>query len=270
LFTILIPVFKSYFLDSQLYWLSKQIYKDFNVLIMDAAYKENRHKPFMQRKYPFRLYHVPLVHNTLVAKRFDNSVLNNLALLAPTFHFIFLSETSYPTPEFTQSVAKSLFSHCRGPSFSSLALPHTAYSRDVSTVLASTCKAVTTLTDKSTFIYVLNGVDEATTAGYCVNVALPALYDVNETITGVLYQFDVPDSTVVADRWRQPCEKCSSVFSILAIRMATSVDDFVRSSSDPELVDQMTFFEPEIETMMFQCPNCGFGGVVSPLEYQLP
>ena len=276
MFTILIPVLKKGYLESQLYWLSKQTYKDFHVLVMDAHYRVHKAAPFMQRKYPFPLNHVPLVHNRLLAKRFDNSILNNMALLAPTFHFIFLSDTSCPQPGFAEAVAHMIHCHSVGKFFS-YEIPVSAYDRNNHTIKIPTGahtrdnSYVTCITDKSEFVYVLNGLDEATTCAYSVNDVLPADAAATSGVNHLelLYHFDMPYSPVAIEGWRDPCDKCNSIFSITALRAAADADDFLRRCPERDVAEQMTYFEPEIEAMMFQCPNCGFGGVLSPSEYRV-
>jgi len=276
MFTILIPVLKNGFLESQLYWLSKQTYKEFNVIAMDAFYRNNRYQPWAHKKYPFSFEHVPLVHHISMPKRCDFSIKNNLAFLSPTNHFLFLSDTHYMLPNFAEKVAGSLMRDPEGcPVFDAYTILYSAYDAyrkvvDLGGETTHEAKPVAVFSRKQ-FFYVLNGFDEA--MSYC--------YAGNENITqrlsmtgirpdahrGLLFHIlHNPVDNNFGKFWQKPCEKCEALFPRWRFEMAEDSGEFPMTP-DPELYDQMTYMDNRLGVPMFMCPNCGFGGCYDPAGY---
>lgn len=266
MFTILIPVLKQGFLKSQLYWLSQQIYKDFNVVVMNAFYKQDRYQPWIKKKYPFNLIHIPLIHNINMSKRFDFSIKNNLALLSPTKDFLFFSDSHYITTSFTKKVSEYVMQD-----------KHVAF--DVYTVLYPSYDPIRHTVDlngqtdhrsrpvilfnKKMFFHILNGYDEAMT--YCFDGefmterVVNTGYDVYPENGFVFHLLHNPNDRDFGPLWRKPCEKCSDLFSKWKFDFTMESGEFP-IHGDPELVDQMTYMDRDLGIPMFQCPNCGFGG----------
>ena len=275
MFTILIPVLKEGFLQSQLLWLSKQTYRDFSVVAMDSFYKSNRYKPWASRSYPFNFNHVPLIHNIRFPKRCDLSIKNNLAMLSPTNNFIFLSDTHYVRPEFAESIAYNIVNEMSPAIFKVSSLFHTAYDSFKHTVdfggeVTYISKPVTVF-DRKKFFYLLNGFDEATTYAYASEFMLERFVNttkskpVEDMVYHILHGQSQND---FGDRWTKPCDKCNSLFPRWKFDMAMDTGSFSEDTDDYDLVEQMLFRDPDVGIPMFQCPNCGFGGCVSPLEYK--
>jgi hypothetical protein len=274
MFTILIPVLKEGYLQSQLKWLSEQRYKEFTVIAMDSFYHKNKYQPWINVKYPFKFYHVPIVHNIRISKRCDYSIKNNLALLSPTKEFIFLSDTSYPSPLFTKIIADSLLKN-EGVAFDSYTLLYTAYDANKHTV---NLKGVTEhrsnpsiLFDRRTFFYVLNGFDEATTYAYEAESIIERLYFAGESvkpITGKLHHIlHNPDSNDFGKFWRKPCEKCCNLFPRWKFDLTMDTGEFPKKG-DQDYIEQMTSYDRGLGIKVFECPNCGFCGSVNPTKFK--
>jgi len=274
MFTVLIPALKQGYLESQLYWLSQQKYNDFNVVVMDAYYKQNRYYPWASAKYPFKFYHVPLVHNVNAHKICDYSVKNNLALLSPTNDFIFLSDTGYVTRNFAQTVHDFVFKK-KIAAFSSHTVLYTAFDSNSKSVdlggQTDHQSQPTILFNRKLFFYVLNGFDEATTSASKYEFICDRLVNTGESITpleGQLFHIlHQPNSNSFGKFWRMPCDKCSDLFSQWKFDMAAETGEFPMQG-DSEVMDQMMFMDPNIGIPMFECPNCGYGGCTDPRKHQ--
>jgi len=273
MFTILIPVLKNGFLESQLTWLSKQTTKDFTVIAMDAFYRNNRYQPWAKKKYPFQFNHVPLIHNTQFPKRCDYSIKNNLALLSPTNEFIFLSDTAYMVPTFVQTVSKYVTQQ-ELVAFSSATVLYNAYDQTnhVLDLNGQTdhLSRPTALFNRKLFFHILNGFDEATTYSFEAESIFERLANTGYKVTpekGMVFHI-LHDPTVnkFGKLWKKPCEKCESLFPRWKFEMAFDTGDFPMGK-DRELVEQMTFMDRSLGIPMFQCPNCGFGGCCNPVVY---
>lgn len=274
MFTVLIASLKTGYLQSQLHWLSKQNFRQFFVIVMDANYKANRHQFWLQKKYPFKLEHIPLIHNINTPKRYDLSIKNNLALLAPTNHFIFLSDTHYFTPEFSERIADHIFSDKGYLAFAPIHVMASAYDAfnhrvDIGGEAYGEAKHPF-LFDRKFFFYVLNGFDEATTYGFQEHEAIGTrIGNAKVDITGycdIVYHM-IHSPTDNEGPWTQPCEKCRNLFAEWKFKRTLEEGTFAYGSDDPELVDQFTTVDPETGLMVFECPNCGFGGVLNPRKY---
>jgi hypothetical protein len=275
MFTILIPCLKRGYLASQLHFLSKQVYKDFTVLVMDGYYKEHAGQAFMQKQYPFQLIHVPLVDNPLLAKRYDYSIKNNLAMLSPTFHFVFISDTHFMEQSFTQEVYKFIVSGngCIG-SFPSFNLESACLDTSNHTLL--TCGAVpgevsdsAFICDKKDFIYLLNGFDEVLSVS-CKNDTLLKRFNQIAPFHNIqsVYHVEHPKTPYAWNK--KSCEHCQA-FEEKAVKYAKDYQGFMgnlRLDVDAEAVEQMIYFDKDLGCMMFQCGVCGFGGPVSLKEYE--
>ena len=274
--TILIPVLKQGFLESQLHWLSKQTCKDFSVIAMDAYYSSTKYQGWAKKKYPFQFTHLPLIQNLKIPKRCDYSIKNNLALLTPTLHFIFLSDTAYPITTFVANISNSIMKGNSRLIFDSTTVLYTAYDafRHVvdlggqTTVMGKPA----ILFDKKTFFYYLNGYDEATTYCYEAETILERFINTGkmpEPLTGSLYHIlHNPDSNSFGKRWRKPCEKCEKLFPRWKFNQADASGVFPEGRNDADAANQMMFADPDLGIMMFQCPNCGFGGSVASAKYR--
>ena len=272
MFTILIPVLKQGYLQSQLHWLSEQTYKNFCVVVMDVNWKQNRYQPWASKKYPFKLWHMPLVHNVQQHKRYDFSIKNNLALLSPTDHFVFLSDTHYINNRFCQAVADEIIMHrSRITFFESNTLLYNAFFPDTNYVdLGGESTHVSKpamLFDSKTFFYLLNGYDEVTTYchGYENMVVRASLLvgDKIDTVRKAGFTYHILHENHDNDfgsQWRKPCERCSVIFASWKFDLERDSGDFPEGNSDPELLRQFTARDSILGVNMFQCPNCGFCG----------
>ena len=272
MFTILIPVLKQGYLPSQLQWLSEQQYKNFCVIAMDANWKQNRYQPWSSKKYPFKFWHLPLVHNVQQHKRYDFSIKNNLALLSPTNHFIFLSDTHYIGNKFCQVVADEIIMHrSRVSFFDANTLLYNSFFPDTNYVdLGGESTHVSKpaiLFDSKTFFYVLNGYDEVTT--YChgyenmvVRVAI-LMGDKLSTLRKSGFTYHILHENHDNDfgtQWRKPCGRCSVLFAPWKFDIERGNGEFPEGNSDPELLSQFVARDSDIGVEMFRCPNCGFCG----------
>ena len=279
MFSILIPCLKREYLASQLYWLSQQTFKDFTVVVMDGYYKEHRGQPFMQKAYPFQLIHVPLVENKLLAKRYDFSIRNNLAMLAPTFHFVFISDTTYVPPEFAKSVFDFIMRTSSDSKIGVFEVWNLAgYNLDTHAVTLQSPPSVQPnsmhpfIFNKRDFIYILNGYDEI----WSYASANDFLFAVRCTRLGVFERLKPDLAKIVHPKtnfvwYKEPCTKCSVMFEERAINCARDYESFfnnLRLDVDHDLAKQMTYFDKDLGCMMFQCGNCGFGGAVCDTDYK--
>lgn len=274
MFTILIPVLKPGFLQSQLFWLSKQTHREFTVVAMDSFHAQTRYQPWAVQKYPFVFHHLPLIHNIGFPKTHDYSVKNNLALLAPTNHFIFLSDTHYPTIMFAERVADHVL-HGRTAFFTATTVLYTAYDQNRHLVdlggQTTHISRPATLYDRKLFFYILNGFDEATT--YCPSGEFIVERTSNACQSGVVedgHLFHIlhdPAANDFGRRWKVPCEKCSDLFPAWRFNMATETGEFPLGK-DVELYTPFMFRDPLLGIPMFQCPNCGYGGCCNPAVHR--
>ena len=276
MFTILIPVLKSGYLKSQLYWLSNQTYKNFSVIVMDVDYKYNRYQPWIDKKYPFQFYHVPLIHNVMQHKRFDFSVKNNLALLSPTNYFVFLSDTHYIKNNFCEEVFNEIVkneSDCT--LFTASTLLYNAYFADSNYVdlggETTHLAKPAILFNSKLFFYVLNGFDEVTNYSHGYENMLVRLYSLKDIKNknnlnkknGLVYHIlHENHDNVFGDNWRKPCEKCSCIFAEWKFDMERDGNDFPLTGEDIDIINQMIFIDSDLGVKMFQCPNCGFCGTI--------
>ena len=273
MFTILIPVLKKGFLESQLYWLSQQTYKDFNVIAMDAFHRHTRYEPWAVKKYPFQFQHVSLIHNVQFPKRCDYSIKNNMALLSPTNEFLFLSDTAYVVPNFAKVVAGYVMQN-RMAGFDSSTVLYNAYDSGRHTLdlqgQTDHLSRPTLLFNRKTFFYVLNGFDEATTYCFEADSIFERMANTGYSVTpekGMIFHIlHDPTMNNFGKFWKKPCEKCASLFPRWKFELAMETGEFPETG-DPELVERMTFMDRELGIPMFQCPNCGFGGCFNPALY---
>lgn len=273
MFTILIPSLKKDFLKSQMVWLSKQTYKDFGVVVMDSNYKMNQHQPWL-KKLPFPLVHVPLVHNVRMAKRCDFSIKNNLALLSPTNHFVFLSDSHYIRPGFAEAIAESILKGGKPKCFRVNTVLYNAFNPFNNTLdidgETTAESAPVTVFDCRTFFYVLNGYDEACTYSFDCEFMLQRLGNTGieyDTESGVVYHIlHTGGVNDFGERWIKPCDKCTDLFADWKFQQALAGNEFARGR-DAEVIEQFIFRDGELGVEMFECPNCGFGGVVNGSEY---
>lgn len=273
MFTILIASLKQNFLKSQMAWLSKQTYKDFGVVVMDSHYKANQHQPWL-KKLPFPLVHVPLVHNVRMAKRFDFSIKNNLALLSPTQHFVFLSDTHYVRPSFAEKIAESILTGDKPLCFRVNTVLYNAFDPFRSTLdiggETNAESAPVLVFDRRTFFYVLNGFDEAGTYSSDCEFMLQRIDNASikySVCAGVVYHIlHTNDVNDFGDRWIRPCDKCKNLFGDWKFQQAHATGSFPMGR-DAEAIEQFTFRDGELGLEMFECPNCGFSGILNPYEY---
>lgn len=273
--TVLIPVLKTGYLESQLQWLDQQTYRDFTVVAMDVAHHQNKFQTWAKRTRSFNFIHVPLVHNIDFPKRCDYSIKNNLAFLAPTDHFLFLSDTHYPTKNFMEVIASSVFKRESVVCFEPQTVLTNAYDpfRHVVDIGGQTTHVgqPVFVFDRRMFFYVLNGFDEALTYGAAYESM--ALRVVNTSPEfhpkgGLLYHIlHNPDANQFGRRWRQPCEKCDALFAPWKFDRAYDTGEFPLDR-EQELIEQLLFRDPQLGIQVFQCHNCGFGGVLNPAEYE--
>jgi len=274
--TILIPVLKTGYLESQLHWLDQQTYHDFVVIAMDTNHHINKHQSWIKKARTFQFHHVPLVHNIDFPKRCDFSIKNNLALLAPTERFIFLSDTHYPMPGFVETVAEGLMKNWQLPVFEAPTVLSTAYDGfrhtvDLGGITTHTSRPVFVF-DRKTFFYILNGFDEALTYAADYELLAHRMVYTGQRFTQAANQLyhihHGPDINSFGRRWRKPCEKCDSLFSRWKFDRAYDNGEFPEDSCDPDLLTQMVSRDRELGIAIFQCPNCGFGGMLNPTEYE--
>ena len=274
--TVLIPVLKTGYLESQLYWLEKQTHRDFNVIIMDVNHAANRQQPWMTKKRSYPVTHLQLIHNINFPKRCDFSIKNNLALLAPTNHFLFMSDTHYPAPTFIAQAGEAAL---RGNNtmFKVQSILSKAYKPDTHEVntellLKNYMPKPVFLFDRRTFFYVLNGFDEALTyASDFESIVYRTLDFIPpfKVIDNQLYHIShLPTENQYGRRWRKPCEKCTALFSAWKFYNAYTTGTFPATATEEDAVAQMTFRDPDLGIALFQCPNCGFGGILNPAEYE--
>jgi hypothetical protein len=277
MFSILIPCLKRDYLHSQLLWLSQQTFKDFTVVVMDGYYKEHLTQPFMKKSYPFPLIHVPLVENRLMAKRYDLSIRNNLALLSPTNHFVFISDTTYTPPEFAKSVADFIMRNEKAIGvFETWDLE--SYVTETSTFMLQKIPTKQTpsmyplVFNRRDFFYILNGFDEVFSYA-CKNDFLFVIRAMKvaplEPLKPALHRIVAPRTKF---KWYlEPCERCSIMFEEKAINSAKDYDSYfnnLRLDVDPEIAKQMTYFDQMLGVLLFQCGVCGFGGPVCSNDYK--
>jgi len=273
--TILIPVLKQGYLRSQLYWLDQQTHRDFTVIVMDVNHHLNKQQGWITRQRSFPFTYLPLIHNINFPKRHDFSIKNNLALLAPTDKFLFLSDSHYITPTFMSHVADGAIKN-QPTVFEACTVLSTAYDAfrntvDVEGVTNHVAKPVF-LFDRRTFFYILNGFDEALT--YAADYELMACRAANlgckfKVVRNQLYHIHhTPDRNCFGRRWRRPCEKCEAMFSSWKFDRAYDTGVFPLETCDPDVMNQMVFRDRYLGVELFQCPNCGFGGVLNPTDYE--
>jgi len=273
MFTILIPVLKQGFLQSQLVWLSKQTFKDFTVIAMDSFYQNNRYQSWVNKEYPFKFVHLPLLHDVRTAKRCDYSIKNNLALLAPTNHFVFLSDTHYVVEGFAEKIAKAINDN-KSVVFDSTILLYSAYDGFTHKVDSG---GQTThygkpimLFDRKMFFYILNGFDEATTMAYEREYMLERFVNTGEKDIIQSHVFHIlhsPDNEF--GKIKQSCERCSTMFPRWKFATEEETGSFPLSlKDDKELFEQFTFIDPVLGLKMFECPNCGFCGCIENYKYK--
>jgi len=273
--TILIPVLKTGYLESQLHWLDQQTYKEFTVIAMDVAHHQNKFQSWAKRQRSFNFIHVPLVHNIDFPKRCDYSIKNNLAFLAPTDNFLFLSDTHYPTATFVEVVANACFKHETAITFEPATVLFNAFDpfRHTVDVAGQTTHVgqPVFVFDRRTFFYVLNGFDEALTCASSYESMALRVVNLGREFhpkTGLLYHIlHNPDENGFGRRWKQPCEKCDQLFSSWKFDRAYDTGDFPMDR-DQEQLEQLIYRDRELGIQVFQCHNCGFGGVLNPAEYQ--
>ena len=273
MFTILIPVLKQGFLESQLCWLSKQTYRDFTVIAMDAFYRHTRYQPWVSKQYPFQFHHIPLIHNVQFPKRCDYSIKNNLALLSPTNEFLFLSDTAYVAPNFAKVVSDYVL-NSRFVAFDSTTVLYNAYDQGRHQLdlngQTNELSRPTLLFDRKTFFYILNGFDEATTYCFEVDSIFERMVNTGHKVSpekGVVFHIlHDPAMNSFGKFWKKPCEKCEALFPRWKFEMAMDTKEFPMVG-DTESMGQMTFVDRTLGIPMFQCPNCGFGGCYEPALY---
>jgi hypothetical protein len=269
MFTVLIPAFRKGFLEAQLSWLSKQTFKGFNVLVMDAFYSKNKTESWINKRYPFPLMHVPMIHNKLLAKRFDLSVYNNLALLSPTTDFVFLEDTYYVSEKFAEAVYRVTISGEKESLFTvGVAEGSDLHNMQLKPVEKLSSNIALTVFDFKTFIYGLNGYEEALTYADCdCNSIYGRLLKYcgpkyHQTYKGLV--FDILHSEDFPKIWDLPCEKCSDLFPLSLIRDAVDYKDFMtKSSMLTDEISRFVSFNPTIGEYVFSCPNCRFCGVLT-------
>ena len=273
--TVLIPVLKQGYLQPQLKWLDQQTYRDFSVIVMDVNHYSNRQQGWAKAQRSFPFTHLPLIHNIDFPKRCDFSIKNNLALLAPTDSFLFLSDTHYIATTFMERAAVGALMS-RPLVFEACTVLSTAYDPFQHTV---DTKGVTNhvskpvfMFDRRTFFYILNGFDEALT--YAADYELLTCRAANlgckfQVVKDQLYHIHhAPDSNGFGRRWRHPCEKCEALFSSWKFARAYDTGTFPAETCDPDVLSQLVFRDKELGVELFQCPNCGFGGVLNPTDYE--
>lgn len=274
MFTILIPALKQGFLHAQLHWLSQQTYKDFVVIAMDVNYPTNQYQPWAKKTYPFVFHHVPLVHNTGVPKRCDFSVKNNLALLAPTNEFLFLSDTAYVVPSFARRVSEYVMQG-KLVAMDSTTVLYNTYdeSRKAVDISGQTdhLSQPSLLFNRKIFFHILNGFDEATTMGFPAEFVLERMvntgYDVHPEKGMIFHIMHNSTSNSFGKFWRRPCDKCNKLFPSWRFSSALETGEFP-IQGDPAIWAQMMFRDPDLGIPMFECGNCGFGGCCNPATYR--
>jgi hypothetical protein len=276
MFTILIPVLKQSYLPSQLYWLSRQKFKDFTVIVMDSFYSLQRQMPWAVKDYPFTFYYLQLIQNISFPKRFDYSIKNNLALLAPTNEFVFLSDTSYITEDFTETIADAILSKKTNLVFESKTI--TAGSADLFTNKVN-LEGETThpaqpvfLFNRQLFFYVLNGFDEAFTypSGY-ENIGLRMVNTKQSLSTAygkVYHILHAPGRNSFGKRGKMPCDRCDKLFPYWKFARAYDTGEFPVEGQDSDMMQQMISRDKMFGIEIFECPNCGFGGALNAMEYE--
>ena len=274
--TILIPVLKTGYLESQLTWLDRQTHRDFTVVVMDVNHHVNKQQPWAKKTRTYQFHHVPLVHNVDFPKRQDFSIKNNLALLAPTDRFLFLSDTHYPTPDFVAAIAEGFTRNCLTPVFEAPTVLSTGYDPfrhtvDIGGVTTHLSRPVFVF-DRRTFFYVLNGFDETYTYAADYELLAYRMLHVGQQFThntSLLYHIHhAPEANGFGRRWRRPCEKCDGLFARWKFDRAYDTGEFPAESCDPDLLRQQVSRDPDLGIAIFQCPNCGFGGALNPTEYE--
>ena len=274
--TVLIPVLKQGFLEAQLSWLSKQTYKGFTVIAMDSYYNITRNQPWARKQYPFTFHHVPLIQNIDFPKRFDYSIKNNLALLAMTDHFIFISDTDYPTEGFVEAAFLNRNKRERYIAFEVKSVSAGGFDSFNKTVdLGGVTDHMATpafLFNSSTFFYGLNGFDEALTyaSGYeFIADRMLNMYGPFDKIAESLYHIvHAPNQNNFGKRAQVPCEKCDRLFASWKFSRAYDTGEFPLEGPDSDMMEQMISRDAYFGLSVFQCPNCGFGGALNPTEHE--
>lgn len=264
--SVLIPVLKAGYLESQLKWLSEQTVKDFTVIVMDVNHSQNKNLPFIKQPYPFTFHYLPLIQNISYPKRFDYSIKNNLALLAPTEHFIFLSDTSYILPTFIETAINSIQRKIRSVYLCSSI-------EKVEDISAAEGKEKPIfLFDRHLFFHILNGFDECMTYGngyeFIANRVVSTDCKLNLIPRQVFHIKHTPNENSFGKRSKQPCELCSKWFPQWKFDRAYSTGEFPNTGDDADIIDQHIEHDPVLGISTFLCNNCGFGGSLNPAEYQ--
>lgn len=271
MFTILIASLKPNFLQSQLSWLNKQTYKDFTVIAMDVFYNENKYFKWTQKPYSFSFIHLPVIHNIQQSKRCDYSIKNNLALLAPTNHFIFLSDTAYVKDIFAESVHRSILSN-KYTVFSPNIVLHNAYDSFKGTVDLNgetTAKGqACILFDKKLFFYILNGYDECLSYAYNKEFIAERFcntHSITDLKESLIYNIHhQPEANDFGYKWKKPCDFCSN--EVPYWKFANEMETGIFDVSDR--FNQYTYYDRQLGLRMFECPNCGFTGCLELGKYQ--
>jgi len=273
--SVLIPVLKQGFLESQLAWLSQQTRKDFVVIAMDINHNQNKGLAWAKKSYPFDFHYLPVIQNISYPKRFDFSIKNNLALIAPTEHFVFLSDTAYITEYFIELAIKHAERHAKAvfeaPTVSANGFDSYQQVMNISGITNHTSKPVF-LFNRSLFFHVLHGFDEAFTyaSGHEFIVDRMAAATLKfEVIKSAVYHIShSPNQNNFGYKSKTPCEKCDKLFATWKFDRAYDTGEFPLEGAFADVMSQMIERDPLLGIATFQCPNCGFGGALNPAEYQ--